>query len=149
METNKMTDTILIGIDGSPDSRRAVEYGITMAKKDKASLVLAFVIEWSEYSFNTPEENEQRHKRREEEIKTVKERVLDPMLESLAPEGLEMKGVVRHGQVAAALIQIAREQDANQIVVGRIGQKTISTVIFGSVVTKLIQLTHIPVTIVP
>ena len=144
-----MTDTILVGIDGSPDSRRAVEYGITMAKSNKASLVLAFVIEWSQYSFNTPEENEQRHKRREEEIQTVQERILDPMLESLAPEGLQIKGVIRHGQVAAALIQIAREQEANQIVVGRIGQKSISTVIFGSVVTKLIHLTHIPVTIVP
>ncbi len=144
-----MTDTILVGIDGSPDSRRAVEYGITMAKKDKASLVLAFVIEWSQYSFNTPEENEQRHKRREEEIQTVNERILEPMLESLVPEGLEIKGVVRHGQVAAALIQIAREQGATQLVVGRIGQKAITTMIFGSAVTQLIQLTHIPVTIVP
>ncbi len=144
-----MTDTILVGIDGSPDSRRAVEYGITMAKKDKASLVLAFVIEWSQYSFNTPEENEQRHKRREEEIQTVNERILEPMLESRVPEALEIKGVVRHGQVAAALIQSAREQGAPQLVVGRIGQKAITTMIFGSAVTQLIQLTHIPVTIVP
>ncbi len=144
-----MTDTILVGIDGSPDSRRAVEYGIIQAKLNKANLALAFVIEWSQYTFNTPEENEQRHKRREEEIQTVHERVLNPMLESLASEDLEITGVVRHGQVADVLIQIGREQGASQIVVGRIGQKNITSLIFGSVVSKLIQLTHIPVTIVP
>ncbi len=144
-----MTETILVGIDGSADSRRAVEYGIHLAKMNNASMVLAFVIEWSQYSFNTPEENEQRHKRREEEIQTVKERLLNPMLESLASDEIEIKGIVRHGQVAKALIQIAREQEASHIVVGRTGQKAITTMLFGSVVTKLLQLTHIPLTIVP
>ncbi len=144
-----MTDTILVGIDGSQDSRRAVEYGIARAKQSKAQLVLAYVIEWSPYTFNTPEENEQRHKRREEEIQTVHERVLEPMLKSFASEGLKITGIVRHGQVADALLQIAREQGAGLIVVGRIGEKSISSWIFGSVVSKLVQLTHIPVTIVP
>lgn len=144
-----MTDKILVGIDGSQDSRRAVEYGIAQAKSNKAQLVIAFVIEWSQYTFNTPEENEQRHNRREEEIQTAHERVLGPMLESLASEGLKITGVVRHGQVADVLLQIAKEQGADQIVVGRIGQRSITSLIFGSVVSKLIQLTHIPVTIVP
>ena len=144
-----MTDKILVGIDGSQDSRRAVEYGIAQAKSNKAQLVIAFVIEWSQYTFNTPEENEQRHKRREEEIQTAHERVLGPMLESLSSEGVKITGVVRHGQVADVLLQIAKEQGADQIVVGRIGQRSITSLIFGSVVSKLIQLTHIPVTIVP
>ncbi len=144
-----MTDTILVGIDGSQESRRAVDFGIAQAKLNKAQLVLAYVIEWSQYTFNTPEENEQRHKRREEELKTVHERVMEPMLKSISSEGLETTGVVRHGQVADALIQIGRERGAGQIVVGRIGQKGVTSLIFGSVVSKLIQLTRIPVTVVP
>ncbi|MCP4694506.1 MAG: universal stress protein, partial [Desulfobacterales bacterium] len=79
-----MTDTILVGIDGSQESRRAVDFGIAQAKLNKAQLVLAYVIEWSQYTFNTPEENEQRHKRREEELKTVHERVMEPMLKSIS-----------------------------------------------------------------
>ena len=144
-----MTDTILIGIDGSKDSRRAAEHGIAQVKTSKAKVVLAYVIEWSPYTFNTPEENEQRHKRREEEIQTVHERVLDPMLELFASEGLKISGVVRHGQVADALLQIGKEHGATQIVVGRIGQRSFKSMIFGSVVSKLIQLTDIPVTVVP
>ena len=144
-----MTETILVGIDGTEENRRAVDYAIKEAKQGNAKLILAYVIKWSPYSFQTAEENEERHMRREEEIQTVHKRVLDPMLESLASEGLDITGVVRHGQVADSLIYIAKKHDVTDIVVGRIGEKSINTLIFGSVVSKLIQLSHIPVTIVP
>jgi nucleotide-binding universal stress UspA family protein len=144
-----MSETILVGIDGTEDNRRAVDYAVNWAKKSKAKLILAYVIKWSPYTFQTAEENEERHKRREEEIQTVHQRLLEPMLESLASEGIEISGVVRHGQVADSLIYIAKKQGATDIVVGRIGESGVKALIFGSVVAKLIQLTHIPVTIVP
>ena len=144
-----MSETILVGIDGTEENRRAIDYAIKKAKRNDAKLILAYVIKWSPYTFNTPEENEARHKRREEEVKIVQERVLDPMLESLASEGLDIAGVVHHGQVADSLIYIAKKHGATEIVVGRIGKKNVQTLIFGSVVAKLIQLAAIPVTIVP
>jgi nucleotide-binding universal stress UspA family protein len=144
-----MSETILVGIDGTKENRRAVDYAVNWAKKSKAKLILAYVIKWSPFTFQTPEENEERHKRREEEIQVVRERVLDPMLESLESEGLEITGVVRHGQVADSLIYIAKKHGATDIVVGRIGESGVKTLIFGSVVAKLIQVSHIPVTIVP
>jgi nucleotide-binding universal stress UspA family protein len=144
-----MSEIILVGIDGTEDNRRAVDYAVNWAKKSKAKLILAYVIKWSPYTFQTAEENEKRHKRREEEIQTVHQRLLEPMLESLESEGLEISGVVRHGQVADSLIYIAKKHGATDIVVGRIGESGVKTLIFGSVVAKLIQLSHIPVTIVP
>ena len=144
-----MSETILVGIDGTEENRRAIDYAVNWAKKSKAKLILAYVIKWSPYTFQTAEENERRHKHREEDIQFVQERVLDPMLESLASEGLEITGVVRHGQVADSLIYIAQKQGATKIVVGRIGDKSVKTLIFGSVVAKLIQLSPIPVIIVP
>ena len=144
-----MSETILVGIDGTEENRRAVDYAVQEAKRSKAKLILAYVIKWSPYTFQTAEENERRHKRKIEDIQFVHERVLDPMLESLASEGLEIEGVVRHGQVADSLIYIAKKHEVTEIVVGRIGESGVKTLIFGSVVAKLIQLTHIPVTIVP
>ena len=144
-----MTDTILVGIDGTEENHRAIDYAVNWAKKSKAKMILAYVIKWSPYTFQTAEENERRHKRKVEDIQFVQERVLDPMLESLASEGLEITGLVRHGQVADSLIYIAKKQGATKIVVGRIGDKSVKTLIFGSVVAKLIQLSHIPVIIVP
>jgi nucleotide-binding universal stress UspA family protein len=148
-EKTAMSEPILVGIDGTEENRRAVAYAMQEAKRSNARLILAYVIKWSPYTFNTPEENEERHKRREEELKIVHERVMDPMLASLASEGLEITGIVRHGQVADSLIYIAKKHGVTQIVVGRIGEKSVKTLIFGSVVAKLIQLSHIPVTIVP
>jgi nucleotide-binding universal stress UspA family protein len=144
-----MTDTILIGIDGSKAGEHAVNFAVKQAKSGNKRLVLGYVVEWSPYTFNTPEENEQRHLRRKEEIKNAEERVLDPILKSLESKGVKALGIVRHGQVADVLLQLAKEQDAGQIVVGRIGHSGIKSLLFGSVATKLIQLAHIPVTIVP
>ena len=144
-----MSETILVGIDGTEENRRAIDYAVNWAKKSKANIILAYVIKWSPYTFQTAEENERRHKRREEDIQFARERVLDPMLESLESEGIEITGDVRHGQVADSLIYIAKKQGATDIVVGRIGESGLTTLIFGSVVAKLIQLTTIPVTIVP
>ncbi|MFZ1955131.1 MAG: universal stress protein [Desulfobacterales bacterium] len=144
-----MTDTILIGIDGSKASEHAVSFAVSQAKSGNSRLVVCYVVEWSPYTFNTPEENEQRHMRRKEEIKNAKERVLNPILKSIESEGVKALGVVRHGQVADVLLQLSKEQDAGQIVVGRIGHSGIKSLLFGSVATKLIQLAHIPVTIVP
>ena len=75
--------------------------------------------------------------------------MLEPLLESLESEGLEITGLVRHGQVADSLIYIAKKHGATDIVVGRIGESGVKTLVFGSVVAKLIQISHIPVTIVP
>lgn len=144
-----MSKTILVGIAGTEENRRAVDYAFKEAKQSNAKLILAYVIKWSPYTFNTPEENEMRHKRHEEEIQIVHERVLDPMLESLPSEGLEITGVVHHGKVAKSLIYIAKKYGATEIVVGRVGEKNVQTMIFGSVVAKLIHLSHIPVIIVP
>ncbi len=144
-----MTDTILIGIDGSKAGEHAVTFAVSQAKSANTHLVLGYVVEWSPYTFNTPEENEKRHLRRQEEIKTAQERVLDPILQSLQSQGVKALGVVRHGQVADVLLQIAEEQRAEQIVVGRIGHSGIKSLLFGSVATKLVQLANIPVTIVP
>ncbi len=144
-----MSQTILVGIDGTEENRRAVDYAVKWAKKSNAKLLLVYVIKWSPYSFQTAEENEERHKRREEEIQIASERVLDPMLKSLESEGIEITGVVRHGQVADSLIYLAEKHAATDIVVGRIGESGVKTLLFGSVVAKLVQLTPIPVTIVP
>jgi nucleotide-binding universal stress UspA family protein len=67
-----MTDTILIGIDGSKAGEHAVNFAVSQAKSGNTRLVLGYVVEWSPYTFNTPEENEQRHLRRKEEIKTAR-----------------------------------------------------------------------------
>lgn len=142
-------DCFVVGIDDSDCSRRALEFARQRAVTMSARLILVYVIEWSPYSFNTPEENEQRHKRREEEIVLAHSSVLDPALASLRDRGIEAEGIVRHGNVADVLNDLAADNNAVQIVVGRVGASGLKSMIFGSVTSKLVQMASVPVTVVP
>ena len=51
-----MTQCMLLAVDGSQGGDRALEYSIAQVKDRGIKLVVAYVIEWSPYSFNTPEE---------------------------------------------------------------------------------------------
>lgn len=144
-----MSDCFFVGLDDSECGERALTFACERAKNSGAKLVLAYVIEWSPYSFNTPEENETRHKRREEEIDRAQQIVLEPALKKVQDMGLEAETVVKHGNVADVLTQLANKYKANQIVVGRVGHSGLKSMFFGSVTSKLIQLSNVPVTCVP
>ena len=144
-----MSDRFLIGVDGSAGSRRAVEFAAAQARAAGARVVAAYVIEWSPFTFNTPEENEQRHRRREEELARARAQVLDPLVSELQTAGLEVEGLVRHGHPAEVLAGLAQELGASQIFVGRRGQSKIASLLFGSVAGTLVQIAPVPVTVVP
>lgn len=144
-----MTDSYLIGVDGSESSHRAADLGGGHARAAGARVVVAHVIEWSPFSFNTPEENEQRHKRREEELDRAHDEVLDPLVSKLKAAGLEVQGVVRHGHVAEVMAALAKEFGASQIFVGRRGHSRIQSLLFGSSAGALVQIAPVPVTVVP
>lgn len=144
-----MAEVLLVGVDGSECCNRAVEFAADRAKASGARLLVAFVIEWSRYTFNTPEENEERHKRREEEIERARAEVLEPLLARLKAGGTDAEGVVRHGHVAEVLSGLATEHKAVQIFIGRIGQSKIKTLLYGSVPGTLVQISSVPVTVVP
>jgi nucleotide-binding universal stress UspA family protein len=112
------------------------------------NLVVAYIIEWSPYSFQTPEENAMRHQRREEEIATANARVIEPALKRLKDAGLKAKGVVRHGDVADCLVMIADENKADQIIVARASEGGFTKRIFGSVTSNLVMSANVPVTVV-
>ena len=144
-----MTKTMLVGIDGSQPGARAAEFAAGVAGSQGADLLVVYVIQWSPFTFNTPEENESRHRRREEEIEMAHSKVLTPLLASLADSGCKAEGLVRHGRPAEILNQVADEKKASQIFIGRTGASGLKNLLFGSVAGHLVQTASIPVTIIP
>ncbi len=142
-------NTILTGTHGSDCSQRATEFAARLASRTGNRLLLCYVIQWSPFSFNTVQENEQRHCRREEEIKTAQEKIIAPLLATYRSMNISVEGIVRHGHVAETLLEIASEQDAGHIVVGRRGRTKRKTLLFGSVASHLVQASSVPVTVVP
>lgn len=144
-----LTTTLVIGIDGSAASKRALAHGQRLSKLiGDCTLLLVYVIEWSPYTFQSAEENEQRHKRREEEIDIAQSRVLDPMMKQLTADGFKTKCKVRHGDAAEILNSLAVENHAEQIIVARGSEGGFASRFFGTVSVKLATSASVPVTIV-
>ena len=149
LEGEQMTNTFLVAVDGSAGSLRAAEYAAGSAKASKAKLILAYVIEWSPYSFHTPEELAERHKRREEEIERAQSTVLGPVLKSMKDMGVDAETIVKHGHPSESLIDLAKDRNAAQVFIGRKGESRMASLLFGSVAGSLVQTSPIPVTVVP
>ncbi|MEM8753170.1 MAG: universal stress protein, partial [Pseudomonadota bacterium] len=88
-----MPAKLLVGLDGTEAGQRAVDFAKRLSELiGDCEIVLLYVIEWSPYTFQTAEENAQRHKRREEEIATAKARVVDPAVSGLTGSGVACRG---------------------------------------------------------
>ncbi len=144
-----MTTKIVIGLDGTDTGERALAFAKDMAKRLGACELLAiYVIEWSPFTFQTAEENEQRHKRREEEIALATKRIVEPAVAALREAGFTASGLVRHGDVAETLNKMTVENGGSQIIVGRASSDGFAKRIFGSSTQNLVMHADVPVTVV-
>ena len=143
-----MSVTFLVGVDGSDGARRAAEFAAERARSEGARLLLVCVVEWSPFDTLTPDEQAERHVQRQKEIEAAETKVLAPLRESLG-EGLEDDTLVRHGHVAEVLCELASERGAAQVFSGRRGRGRFKSLLFGSVAGSLVQVSPVPVTVVP
>ncbi|MEJ2383380.1 MAG: universal stress protein [Xanthomonadales bacterium] len=144
-----MSRVLLVGVDCSGCSQRALAYAAQAAENAGLQLIVAHVIQWSPFSFNTPQENEERHKRREAELERAHQEIVDPEVTQLRENGLDARGVVRHGHPAETLKAIADEFGVTDIIIGKTGSSRIRAQLFGSVTNSLVQISEVPVTVVP
>jgi len=144
-----MANKILVALDGSDGSKRALSAAAQHARLTSSDLVLAYVIDWSPYSFHTPQELEERHQRRESEIQRANDSVLNPELAALEAEGIKVETVVHHGKIAETLLELGDQHGISQIYIGRRGESRVHAMIFGSVSAALVQTSSVPVTVVP
>jgi nucleotide-binding universal stress UspA family protein len=144
-----MKNNIIVALDGSDGGKRALAVAATYAKLTESKIYLCYIIDWSPYSFHTPQELEERQKRRDSEMQRANEQILQPEVPVLIDMGLSVETIVRHGKVANALSHLANEHHASQIYIGRLGESRVQSMIFGSVTAALIQSSEVPVTVVP
>lgn len=140
---------LVIGLDGQSSGDKALDFAKDLAAKTSdCELIVVYVIEWSPFSFQTAEENAERHKRREEEISIAMERVVNPAVASLTEAGLNARAIVKHGDVADTIDGVAHREGASQIIIARNSSGGLSSRIFGSSTANLVMNARVPVTVV-
>lgn len=138
---------LLVAIDGSPSSARALDYAIKLAKKiDGCTLHLVTVhpepVIYGEIQVYVPKEKMEELQRKHSED------FLNPALERVRAAGVAHTGEVLTGETAAAITERAQELACDSIVMGTRGMGAIGNLVLGSVATKVVHLTQLPVTLV-
>jgi nucleotide-binding universal stress UspA family protein len=136
-----MYKTIVLALDGSEGSSRAVPHAVELAKASGGKIVIAHVEEPMVAKGSMPGP-------RDEEIQeTVK-----GQLETIKGEGIEVtleSRTIVLGGPGHQIAEIADGADADLIVVGTRGHSTVPGLVLGSVAHRLIHVAHRPVLAVP
>ncbi|MCE3267403.1 MAG: UspA domain protein [Solirubrobacterales bacterium] len=136
-----MFRTIVLALDGSDGSRRAIPIATELAKRDKARVVLVHVAERVPQPGTTspPGEGEMLAEL-EKQAQELSEERIDTEVKSAS---------IGFGGPAVPIAEIANQEDADLIVVGTRGHGAVAGVLVGSVTQRLLHIAHRPVLAVP
>lgn len=144
--TSKPIKKILIATDGSEHTRRAVEYGIELAKSAGAKLYTIYVFDTRAYDSlpeSAPIDYAYSLLRQEGEAAT------GFVAEMAGAIGLEAERVITEGHPADEIIKYAELNSIDLIVMGTLGKGGFNRLLLGSVANKVIRTSKIPVLVVP
>jgi nucleotide-binding universal stress UspA family protein len=137
---------ILVGVDGSKESREAAVYAADLAKAMGSQLLIASVAD-VQIALAAPE-LVQRAAEWQEEASKHSAAVARDIARSVASPGLTIETIVESGAPAETLAELARAGDVDLVVVGHRGRNAISRALMGSVADRLVQICSKPVLVV-
>ena len=124
---------IIVAVDYSPASQRALEYAASLARDRDATLLIVHVSELEEYPVGELFDEEPRSSESElEELLAV--RIPDPRI--------RCEHRLLHGAPAEQIVKLAREEDAELIVLGSHGHTAVGKLLVGSVAEAVIRQAH-------
>jgi nucleotide-binding universal stress UspA family protein len=138
---------ILIPVDGSPASLRAVDFAIEMlARNPGDSLVLLHVqnIGAINASFSEAMPADWLH----EAASQASTQALKDAIGKCEGASVAFKTLASTGQTAETIAHVAREEDVGHIVMGTRGLGGIKGLLLGSVATQVIHLAEVPITLI-
>lgn len=139
---------IMVAIDGSQMSMKAAEYGIAMAKKDNAKLVVISVIYTPASTFTYTKQawfDEFLKKAKDESAKWFYK-----IKKNAAENGVQVKAetVEELYSVPAAIVKYAENENADLIIMGSTGKTGFKRLLLGSVANDVVIHSPIPVMII-
>lgn len=143
-----MYQHILIPVDGSPTSYRALQEALKLAKQLKAQLALIHVMEEIWYVDNVSYLN---YAELRQTVRLSSEKILAQAEAAVLQEGvsptvklLEAKG----DRIANVVVAEAKKWPADLIVIGTHGRSGFNHILFGSVAEGVVRTAHVPVLLI-
>ena len=139
-----MFHRILVATDFSAASTPALEASVKMARKEGALLLIA-------HAYQEPGLVELSHapadvyERWDQELREATERRLRPLVEHARKEGVEARALILTGFADEAIIEAAKREGADLIVMGTHGRRGAARLFLGSVAARVISTAPCPV----
>lgn len=138
---------ILVPIDVTDHHPQALEMAVTLAASTGAEIIILSVADDrfpypDIFSFQEPHESY---------YKMFRDRALEILNEAAgtAPEGVKIRPVVSRGQPGKVIVEVAKEEGADVIIMTTHGGHGLEHAILGSVTDRVLRLTTVPVLVVP
>ncbi len=148
---------VVIAIDYAPVAQKVAELGYDLAKSIKAEIILVHIIEDVVYYSSTVYDpimgfggftnpaflGSDAQKIIEKEAYIFLEKI------RMYLNDKDIKNLVAHGKIADSILQIAKKEKCDLIVIGTHGRTTLEELLLGSTAHKLIKYSTIPIYIIP
>jgi len=131
---------ILVGFDGSEGAENALNKAM-MLIDDEGELILVAVVP-------TPDDNTFVDQKIYETLKQKAQHLIDSVIVDIGQHSYDVQGVVKEGDIAATIIDLANSLKCDLIVLGSKGTSELGRYPIGSVANKVVQYAHKPVMIV-
>jgi nucleotide-binding universal stress UspA family protein len=134
-------ERIVVGYDGSPQAKKALQKAKTLAEKFNSKVYVVHVIDTAVFSlsdmFSSPAV-----------LASLREKAEQLVKEAVAFLGRGSEGKILEGDPAHEIIKFSKEVNASLIVLGARGLSTIRRILMGSVSSRVVQESPIDVLIV-
>lgn len=135
---------VLVPIDFSVESARALEYGVALSRQFKSHLILMFVVDLpfttGDLGTDIPRlENQIREKSEQELVRIARE---------VARKGCSVETIVSSGRPFREIIDVANRRKVDLIIVATHGESKVRHVVLGSNAERVARFASCPVLIV-
>lgn len=135
---------IAVTTDGSAESDKAIDRAIEAAKKDGAEVIVVNVAE--DYCPMGLAEMDCDSIR--ELVMKESKGIMSAALEKLKAAGITARGIVEAGSPADTIVEIAKREEADEIIMASHGRHGVKKLVMGSVTARVVEWATCPVTVV-
>lgn len=137
-----MYDRILITVDGSEEATHAARHGLELARTRDAAVSVLHVVE--QRAVQLTETADERTRLREQG-----ETILEDVEKLTTGSDLSATTILTEGKPAVEISDVADEQNADLIVIGRQGMTGLGKRLLGGVTEQVLRQSEVPVFVVP
>jgi nucleotide-binding universal stress UspA family protein len=134
---------IIVGIDGSENSKRAASVAASLAEMFKGTVTLVSVVKPGEYSLAVEDQAFI------ESLKEFHEQLVTAVKDDIKKPNIEVETRIELGTPWKELIRLANAGHYDLIVVGSRGAGQVAQLLIGSNSTRVVQHAETPVLVVP